>query len=218
MVKVKICGIKNTHEALAAIRAGADALGFVFAESKRKVTAIQARDIIAAIPPFVSTVGVFVNAEAPKVKEIAEIAGLGYLQFQGEESPEYCAGFKHPVIKGIAVRDKESLASLKDYPVAAYLLDSHVPGQRGGTGRTFNWELLREFEAERPIILAGGLNPDNVASAIEAVRPYAVDVSSGVEDAFGQKDLQKMIDFVRQAKKERVNPPPPSLRRTGVRT
>jgi phosphoribosylanthranilate isomerase len=200
MIRVKICGIKNLTEALAAIKAGADVLGFVFAESKRKVTADLVRDIIAAIPPFVSTTGVFVNEQADTVKAIVERSGLGYLQFQGEESPDYCAGFKQPVIKGFAVKDQDSLAQLKAYRVAAYLLDSHVPGQRGGTGRAFNWDLLRDFRSDRPLILAGGLNPGNVAAAVKAVQPYAVDVSSGVEDASGQKDFQKMLDFVRQAK------------------
>jgi phosphoribosylanthranilate isomerase len=200
MIRVKICGIKNLTEALAAIKAGADVLGFVFAESKRKVTADLVRDIIAAIPPFVSTTGVFVNEQADTVKAIVERSGLGYLQFQGEESPDYCAGFKQPVIKGFAVKDQDSLAQLKAYRVAAYLLDSHVPGQRGGTGRAFNWNLLRDFRSDRPLILAGGLNPGNVAAAVEAVQPYAVDVSSGVEDASGQKDFQKMLDFVRRAK------------------
>ncbi|RPI77481.1 MAG: phosphoribosylanthranilate isomerase [Desulfobacteraceae bacterium] len=200
MIRVKICGIKNLAEARAAIKAGADVLGFVFAESKRKVTPDQVRDIIAAIPPFVSTTGVFVNEQADTVKAVAERSGLGYLQFQGEESPDYCTGFRQPVIKGFAVKDQAGLAQLKAYRVAAYLLDSHVPGQRGGTGRVFNWDLLRDFRPNRPIILAGGLNPGNVAAAVETVQPYAVDVSSGVEDASGQKDFQKMLDFVRLAK------------------
>ena len=200
MIRVKICGIKNLTEALAAIKAGADVLGFVFAESKRKVTADLVRDILTAIPPFVSTTGVFVNEQADTVKAIVERSGLDYLQFQGDEPPDYCTGFKQPVIKCFAVKDQNSLAQLKAYQVAAYLLDSHVPGQRGGTGRAFNWNLLREFRSDRPLILAGGLNPDNVASAIKAVQPYAVDVSSGVEDASGQKDFQKMLDFVRRAK------------------
>lgn len=206
MIRVKICGIKNLAEAQAAIKAGADVLGFVFAESKRKVTPDQVRGIIAAIPPFISTAGVFVNEQADTVKAVAEQSGLGYLQFQGEESPDYCAGFRQPVIKGFAVKDQAGLAQLKAYRVAAYLLDSHVPGQRGGTGRVFNWDLLREFQPDRPLILAGGLNPGNVAAAVETVQPYAVDVSSGVEDASGQKDFQKMLDFVRLAKAKGSNP------------
>jgi phosphoribosylanthranilate isomerase len=200
MIKVKICGIKNAQEALSAVKAGADALGFIFTESKRKVTKSQARDLIATIPPFVSTVGVFVNEMAEIVKEIAEICGLDYLQFQGEESPDYCAGFKQPIIKGFSVKNQDSLKQLNDYKVAAYLLDSHVPGQRGGTGRTFDWELVREFRFERPLILAGGLKSANVASVIKIVRPYAVDVSSGVEGENGQKDFKKMQEFIRQAK------------------
>lgn len=206
MVKVKICGLMNVEDALAAVQAGADALGFVFAAGRHQVTPEQARAIIAASPPFVNTVGVFVNEDAAVVNRVADFCRLDTLQFQGDESPEYCAGFARRVIKGFKVKDQAALARLKSYDVAAYLLDSYVPGQSGGTGRAFDWELVRGLPVSRPIILAGGLTPANVANAIAIVQPFAVDVSSGVENESGRKDAQKMIEFVRQAKTRVANP------------
>jgi phosphoribosylanthranilate isomerase len=200
MIKVKICGLTCIEDTLAAVEAGADALGFVFDEGRHRVTPEQARAIIAALPPFVNVVGVFVNEDAAVVHQIADFCRLDTLQFQGDEPPGYCAGFGRRVIKGFRVKDAASLARLEAYDVAAYLLDSYVTGQSGGTGRTFDWELVRELEASRPVILAGGLTPANVARAIAVVQPYAVDVSSGVENGSGRKDPQKMADFVRQAR------------------
>lgn len=205
MVKVKICGLMNVEDALSAVKAGADALGFVFAAGRHQVTPEQARAIIAALPPFVNIVGVFVNEDAAVVNRIADFCRLDTLQFQGDESPEYCASFARRVIKGFKVKDKSVAARFESYDVAAYLLDSYVPGQSGGTGRTFDWELVRGLSAPRPIILAGGLTPANVADAIAMVRPFAVDVSSGVENETGHKDAQKMNEFVRQAKAGLVN-------------
>lgn len=201
MVKVKICGLTCLEDALAAVDAGADALGFVFAEGRHQVMPEQARAIVAALPPFVSTVGVFVNEDAAVVRQVADFCRLDMLQFQGDEPPDYCTGFSRRVIKGFKVKDKASLARLEAYDVAAYLLDSYVAGQSGGTGRTFDWELARGLAASRPVILAGGLTPANVSRAIAVVQPYAVDVSSGVENESGGKDPQKMADFVRQAKR-----------------
>lgn len=200
MVKVKICGLTCVEDALAAVEAGADALGFVFDRGRHQVTPEQARAIIAALPPFVSIVGVFVNEDAAAVRQTAEFCRLDTLQFQGEESPDYCASFSRRVIKGFKIKDEASLKRLAEYAVAAYLLDSYVAGQSGGTGRSFNWELARGLSASRPIILAGGLTPANVSRAISVVQPFAVDVSSGVENESGRKDPQKMIDFVRQAR------------------
>lgn len=200
MVRVKICGLMCVEDALAAAQAGADALGFVFAEGRHRVTPEQARAMIAALPPFVSTVGVFVNEDAAIVRQVADFCRLDLLQFQGDEPPDYCAGFQRRMIKGFKVKDQDSLARLEGYDVAAYLLDSYVAGQSGGTGRTFDWELVRGVKAARPVILAGGLTPANVSRAIAIVQPYAVDVSSGVENASGRKDHEKMIEFVRQAK------------------
>lgn len=206
MVKVKICGLMNVEDALAAVQAGADAVGFVFAAGRHQVTPEQARAIIAASPPFVNTVGVFVNEGAAVVNRVADFCRLDTLQFQGDESPEYCARFARRVIKGFKIKDQAALARLKSYDVAAYLLDSYVPGQSGGTGRAFDWELVRGLAVSRPIILAGGLTPANIARAIAIVQPFAVDVSSGVENESGRKDAQKMIEFVRQAKTRAANP------------
>jgi phosphoribosylanthranilate isomerase len=204
MVRVKICGFTCVEDALAAVEAGADALGFVFDQGRHYVTPEQARDIIAALPPFVGVVGLFVNEEADVVRQIADFCHLDMLQFQGDETPDYCASFRRRVIKGFKVKDKTSLTQLGAYDVSAYLLDSYVAGQSGGTGRTFNWDLARGLTASRPIILAGGLTPANVSRAISIVQPYAVDVSSGVENEMGGKDPQKMADFVRQAKQGAV--------------
>jgi phosphoribosylanthranilate isomerase len=200
MVRVKICGLMCAEDAVAAAQAGADALGFVFAPGRHCVTPEQARAMIAVLPPFVSTVGVFVNEDAQIVRRVAEYCYLDMLQFQGDESPDYCAGFNGRVIKGFKVKDKASLTRLQAYDVTAYLLDSYVPGQSGGTGRTFDWEAVRGLLVSRPLILAGGLTPANVARAIAVVQPYAVDVSSGVENGSGRKDPEKMIEFIRQAK------------------
>jgi phosphoribosylanthranilate isomerase len=200
MVKFKICGLTCIEDALAAIEAGADALGFVFERGRHQVTPEQARAIIVALPPFVSIVGLFVNEDAAVVRQIAEFCWLDTLQFQGDESPEYCASFSRRVIKGFKIKDKASLERLEEYAVTAYLLDSYVPGLSGGTGHSFNWELARGLSASRPIILAGGLTPANVSTAISVIKPFAVDVSSGVENESGRKDPQKMADFVRQAR------------------
>lgn len=202
MVKVKICGLTCLEDALAAIEAGADALGFVFDAGRHQVTPEQARAIIAALPPLVSITGVFVNEQADVVRQVADFCRLDTLQFQGDESPEYCAVFKRRVIKGFKVKERASLGRLEAYDVAAYLLDSHVAGLSGGTGRTFDWQLAQGLSASRPIILAGGLTPANVARAIAVVQPYAVDVSSGVEDASGRKDPARMRDFIRQARQQ----------------
>jgi len=202
MVKVKICGLTCLQDAQAAIAAGADALGFVFDAGRHQITPEQARAIIAALPPLVSIVGIFVNEQADVVRRVADLCQLDTLQFQGDESPEYCAAFNRQVIKGFKVKERASLGRLKAYNVAAYLLDSYVAGLSGGTGRTFDWQMAQGLSASRPIILAGGLTPANVARAIAVVQPYAVDVSSGVEDASGRKDPAKMRDFVRQAKQQ----------------
>lgn len=205
-VRVKICGITSVADALGAVEAGADALGFMFhPSSPRAVTAAQAAAIIRELPPFVSRVGVFVNARAPLLRETARTAGLDTLQLHGEETPAECTGLGCPVIKAFRVRDAESLTGLLAYRTAAWLLDSYVPGVRGGTGARFNWELaVQVVRLGRPVILAGGLTPENVAQAVAKVRPYGVDVSSGVESSPGRKDLTRMRDFVAAAKGLRV--------------
>ncbi len=207
-VRVKICGITRREDALAAVVAGADALGFMFYErSPRAVTVPAAAAICRALPPFVAKVGVFVDAAEAFIRETASECCLDTLQFHGRETPEFCGRFALPVIKAFRIGGPESLASLRDYATAAWLLDSFVPGQLGGTGARFNWALAAQAaQFGRPILLAGGLTPENVAEAIRQARPYAVDVSSGVESAPGRKDPAKISAFVAAAKK--ANPSP----------
>ncbi|HBT47074.1 MAG TPA: phosphoribosylanthranilate isomerase [Peptococcaceae bacterium] len=196
MVRVKICGIKTWEEARAALEAGVHALGFVFAPGPRRIHPEVAREIILRLPPFVTSVGVFVNEPRYSLLEIASFCRLDVLQLHGDEPPEYCRGLSQRLIKAIRVKDAASLELIPKYPVDAFLLDTFVPGQAGGTGRTFNWEIARRaVELGPPIILAGGLTPENVAEAIRKVRPYAVDVSSGVETD-GQKDPVKIARFM----------------------
>ena len=204
-VRVKICGITNLDDALAAIEAGADALGFVFCESSpRCVEPGQAKAIIRELPPFVAKVGLFVNSNAAEVEQVIAASGIDTLQFHGEETPEYCRKFSWRVIKAFRVRDESSLPALPNYRQMAWLLDSFVPGKLGGTGEVFNWELARRaVQLGGTIVLAGGLTPENVAGAIAEVQPYAVDVSSGVEVRPGKKDHAKLRAFVAAAKRAR---------------
>jgi len=203
MVRVKICGITNIDDALLAIEAGADALGFVFHDnSPRYIAPDKAAAIIAALPPFVQTVGVFVNLEADTINRTAEQCRLDLVQLHGDETPGFCAKMCRRVIKGFRIRDITSLEPMVHYRVAACLLDAYSPQEYGGTGLSFNWEtamIAKEFGT--PIILAGGLTPDNVQEAVEKVLPFGVDVSSGVERAPGIKDPEKVREFIRRAKK-----------------
>lgn len=190
-VRVKICGITNIKDALAACSCGADALGFVFAKSPRRVNPRVAKAIIKKLPPYVVTVGVFVNEDKDKVFKIAADCGLGCLQFHGDETPGYCGYFKnrYKIIKAVSVRDGNSLAGLGRYDVDAFLLDAYVPGKRGGTGVGFDWDLaVKAKRYGKPLVLAGGIRAENVSEAIERTRPYAVDVSSAVEKSPGKKD------------------------------
>lgn len=191
MTKVKICGLTNLEDAMAAIQYGADALGFVFATSPRQIAPEKAREIIQRIPPFVTTVGVFVDAPMKIVRETALLCHLHALQFHGNESPEYCHAFYRKVIKAFRVKDKSIVQMTSSYEVQAYLLDSE---SGGGSGRGFDWDLIREVRGR--IILAGGLTPENVCEAIKRVRPYAVDVSSGVESSPGKKDHRRLKEFI----------------------
>ena len=201
MVRVKICGITNIDDALAAVAAGADALGFVFYEqSPRYIPPPRAAAIIAKLPPFVQTVGLFVDAEPDQVNWTANFCGLDLIQLHGDEPPDYYVDIERRVLKAFRIRDAASLEQLGRYTVAGYLLDAWVPGVPGGTGQTFNWDLAKEAGKYGPIILAGGLTPDNVRQAVDTVRPYAVDVSSGVESAPGKKDPDRVREFIRQAK------------------
>lgn len=196
-----MCGITNIEDALAAQALGADAIGLIFAKSPRRVEKEQAREIVQALPPFVHLVGVFVDEEKGVIEDIADFCRLTVLQFHGSESPEYCAGFGRLVIKAFRISQREDIERLKPYrgKVRAFLLDTYHPALAGGTGRTFDWTMAKEAGRIGPIILAGGLNPDNVEAAIRAVHPYAVDVSSGVEMTPGKKDHDKMRLFIERA-------------------
>ncbi|AGN78353.1 MULTISPECIES: phosphoribosylanthranilate isomerase [Pseudomonas] len=201
-VRSKICGITRIEDALAAAEAGADAIGFVFyAKSPRAVDVRQARAIIAELPPFVTTVGLFVNASRCELNEILEVVALDLLQFHGDETPQDCEGYHRPWIKALRVRPGDDLeAACQLYAGArGILLDTYVAGVPGGTGEAFDWSLV-PAHLSKPIILAGGLSADNVGQAIAQVRPYAVDVSGGVEQAKGIKDAAKIEAFMQAVK------------------
>jgi phosphoribosylanthranilate isomerase len=202
MVKVKICGITNAPDALWAARAGADALGFNFwPGSKRHVDPSVVRAIVAELPPFVSSVGVFVDASPEQIREIAGLCALDYVQLHGNEPPSICAKLKGlNVIKAFRIRAEGSLRELGHYDVRAYLLDTYVEGKQGGTGERFDWHLARGGSQYGKIILAGGLKPENVGTAILAARPYAVDVATGVEEEPGKKSKELVEAFIRIAK------------------
>ena len=201
-VKVKICGITNLPDAIAAAEAGADALGFVFYDqSPRHISVEAAAGLIRQLPPFVLKVGVFVNAPEDLVVRAARECGLNLLQFHGEESTDYCLQFGLMSMKAFRIRDAGSLQAVLDYDTDAWLFDAYTPGKPGGTGETFNWDLaLHARDWGRPIFLAGGLTPENVGEAVRRARPYAVDVSSGVEAAPGKKDHAKVRAFIQAAK------------------
>ena len=201
-VKVKICGITNLPDGMAAAEAGADALGFVFYDqSPRRISVEAAARLIRQLPPFVMKVGLFVNAPEDLVVGAIRECGLNLLQFHGDESPEYCLQFGLMSMKAFRIRDAASLQALLGYHTDAWLLDAYTPDKLGGTGETFNWDLALEAGGwGRPIFLAGGLTPENVAEAVRRARPYAVDVSSGVELAPGRKDHAKVRAFIQAAK------------------
>jgi phosphoribosylanthranilate isomerase len=202
-VQVKICGITRPEDGVAAVAAGADAIGLVFfSGSKRAVTIAEAQAICEVLPPLTTVVGLFVDAEAAEVQTVMQAVPLNLLQFHGAEKPDFCAGFGRPWIKALPVLEGVDLEQrLADYAAArAVLLDSAVGGQFGGTGHRFDWRALPPSMANR-FILAGGLDPDNVAEAIATAKPIAVDVSSGVESAPGIKDSDKMRRFVANARR-----------------
>lgn len=196
--RIKICGITRDEDAQAAARLGAHAIGFVFyAGSARAVTPARARTIIDALPPFVVPVGLFVNADERTVRETVAMTRIQLLQFHGDESAEFCAGFGLPYLRAVRVRaETDLLQYAREFRAAqGLLLDAWVEGARGGTGSVFDWSLIpRDLPA--PVVLSGGLSPDNVEQAVRRVRPWAVDVSSGVESAKGIKDVRKMEAFM----------------------
>jgi phosphoribosylanthranilate isomerase len=205
MVRIKICGITNLEDALLAAELGADALGFIFyPKSPRKVAPETARSIIAQLPPFVASVGVFVDEEVAVVKELAAGVGLDWVQLHGQESPDYCRGLGRRVIKGFRIKDESSLKDLEPFrgAVQAFLLDTYKKGQVGGTGESFEWRLAREAKNFGRIILAGGLTAENVAQAIATALPAAVDAASGTEAAPGRKDPAKLRAFFKAVSSE----------------
>ncbi len=196
--RIKVCGITRLADAQCAAELGVDAVGFVFvAASGRHVEPATARKIAARLPPFMVPVGLFLNAEARFVQEVLDAIPSLVPQFHGNEHAEWCEAFKRPYLKAVGVADGlpayDQLAAFKG--AQAFLLDSHAPGELGGTGHTFDWSVLG-VGLPRPLVLAGGLSPANVAGAVHQVRPYAVDVSSGVEQARGVKDHEAMREFV----------------------
>ena len=207
MTRIKICGITRVEDALAAAHSGADAIGLVFYErSPRHVSIAQARQLAEALPPFVSAVGLFVNTEAAFVHAVLASVPLDILQFHGDEPAEFCAQFAKPYLKAIRVKaGVDLLQCASDFRSAkGLLLDAHVEGIAGGTGATFDWALIPK-QLPLPVILSGGLNAENVAAAIKQVRPYAVDVSSGVESggveaSKGIKDAAKIAAFINEVK------------------
>jgi phosphoribosylanthranilate isomerase len=196
---VKICGITSLADAKGAVAAGADALGFNFYEkSPRCIPLTEAKKISILLKAEILRVGVFVNATKEEVTQAIQACGLSLLQFHGEETPEYCAQFNLKSMKAFRIRDAESLKGLARYPTDAWLLDAYSPGARGGTGATFNWALAKEAQKlGKPIFLAGGLTPENVAEAVRQVRPYGVDVAGGVESSPGKKDPAKVEAFIK---------------------
>jgi phosphoribosylanthranilate isomerase len=200
--RVKICGIRDEGMALAAAQAGADAIGLVFhPASPRYVDPVSAGAIARVLPPFIASVGLFVNHTAGAVREILREVPLSLLQFHGDESPEFCAGFGMRWIRAVGVGAGVDLLECDRQfsGAAALLLDARVPGEFGGTGATFDWSLV-PGSLRLPVVLSGGLDPDNVGGAIMAVRPWAVDVSSGVEVRRGVKDARRIEEFVRSVR------------------
>ena len=202
-VRSKICGITRIEDALTAVAAGADAIGLVFyAKSPRAVSVSQAQAIVRALPPFVTTVGLFVNASRCEIGETLDAVPLDLLQFHGDESADYCRQFKRPYIKAVRVNSQaDILQAALDYPDArALLFDAHVAGSYGGTGETFDWRMLPK-NLKQAWVLSGGLHTANIADAVIQTRALAVDVSSGVEAAKGIKDAEKMREFIQGAKR-----------------
>lgn len=198
--RVKICGIRKEADAVHAAMLGVDAIGLVFYEkSPRNISIKEAQAICSALPAFVTTVALVKDAENTFVEDIIDSVAIDCLQFHGSETPEYCSSFDRPYIKALGVEDAgDTIVSMaQQYPASrGILLDSHAPGEDGGTGASFDWNHI-PAGIEQPLILAGGLKPDNVAEAIRTVRPYAVDISSGVEKTRGVKDQDLMTEFMK---------------------
>jgi len=203
MIRVKICGITSREDAWAAVEAGADALGFIFVKGSPRWIEPEAAAVIAAdLPPFVATVGVFIDRTVEAIERIATLCGISLAQLHGNEPPDECGRLHLPFVKAIRIRSEDDLAGLYNYKQArAFLLDTYGPDRLGGTGRTFPWEIAAKAARQARIILSGGLTAENVAEAVVQVRPYAVDVCSGVEAFPGRKDHRKVREFIDRAKK-----------------
>ncbi len=202
---IKICGITNEQDAAAALSAGADALGFVFyRKSPRWVDPAVAGRIIKSLPPFVAAVGVFVNEEVKVVRDLMDGCGLTLAQLHGDETAAYCLELARPAVKALRIKDRGSFLALAEFQgragIRGFLLDAYADDAYGGTGRTVDWTLAAEAARSASVLLAGGLTPENVAEAIRAVRPYGVDVSSGVEVSPGKKDPEKIRRFIQSAR------------------
>jgi phosphoribosylanthranilate isomerase len=207
--RIKICGIREAEHARLAAEAGADAIGLVFyGASPRHIRPADAAKVVGALPPYISVVGLFVNADADAVYAVLDELHLDLLQFQGDETPEFCEGFGLPYVRAVRMEKGVDLVEYRRrFPGArALMVDAHVPGQRGGTGQVFDWaELPSKHPA--PLILSGGLTAENVGFAIRQVRPWAVDVSSGVESSRGVKDPAKIVEFIRSVRSEDAGTP-----------
>ena len=203
-VTVKICGITSQTDARAAAEAEADAIGLMFyKESPRHVTIEQAKEICEVLPAHIMRVGVFVNTDEALINRALSECLLNILQFHGDETPEDCAQYPVMTLKAFRVQGPETLEQMKDYSTAGFLLDAYTKEARGGTGEKFNWDLaVQAQQLRKPVFLAGGLTPDNVAEAVRKVEPFGVDVSSGVESEPGIKDPEKLAAFVKAAKSE----------------
>lgn len=201
VTRIKVCGITNLDDARQAIQLGVDSLGFIFADSPRQVTAEQVRQITDELPPFINQTGVFVDEDIEEIRKTADYCCLDTLQLHGTETPEYCKQLEEwKVIKAFRVRGRLEPKKMAAYEAAGYLLDTYQPEIPGGTGKTFNWNLAVEAKEVGPIILAGGLDPDNIITAVKKVKPYGVDINSGVESSPGQKDKQKLRKLVKNTR------------------
>lgn len=198
-MKVKICGITDKETALLTVKLGADAIGFVFAESKRRINKKATKEIIESLPTHVMKVGVFVNETKEKIEEIVSYTGITHVQLHGDETAEFGTSLKVPVIKAFSVKTEQDIESAKNFPCEYLLFDSPGGKYRGGNGTTFDWTLSDSFPSNKRCILAGGLTAENVGKAIHISKPYMVDVSSGVETQ-GKKDIEKIRAFIHNAK------------------
>jgi len=199
-VKVKICGITRLQDALDACDLGADILGFNFVPgSPRYLNPYAAREIISALPPFVTRVGIFADEESSVLEDMAQFLNLDALQLHGSEDAHYCRKVKRPVVKAVRVSSPADLEGLDEYAVSAYLLDARVDGVLGGSGQTFPWEMAKDFCRSRKVFVAGGLTPENVGDAVRTLAPYGVDTASGVETQPGIKDPALVERFIRAA-------------------